>query len=142
MRTIIRTYKELIRIPTFEERFEYLKIGGTVGADTFGFDRYINQVLYHSGEWKSLRNDIIVRDLGHELAMESDDYEIFGNIIIHHMNPITIEDIAFRTDYVMNPDFLVCCSLAVHNAIHYGSNIFTNFEPIVRKPFDTCPWRK
>lgn len=139
MNTIIRTYSELITIPTFKERYEYLRIGGRVGKDTFGFDRYLNQVLYKSKEWKHIRNIVIERDNGCDLAMEG--YEIYDNIIVHHMNPITMEDLLYRRDYVLDPEYLVSTVHNTHNAIHYGDDslIFTTLTE--RRPNDTCPWR-
>ena len=139
MNTIIRTYSELITIPTFKERYEYLRIGGRVGKDTFGFDRYLNQVLYKSKEWKHVRNIVIERDNGCDLAMEG--YEIYDDIIVHHMNPITMEDLLYRRDYVLDPEYLISTVHKTHNAIHYGDDslIFTALTE--RRPNDTCPWR-
>lgn len=139
MRKIIRTYRELITIPTFEERFEYLKLNGTVGNNTFGFERYLNQKFYRSQQWQALRNEIIVRDNGCDLAM--DGHEIHGSIIIHHMNPIKVEDIVDVTDYLLNPDYLICTILSTHNAIHYGDETKLSKDPIIRSKNDTCPWR-
>lgn len=137
---IIRTYSELIKLPTFKERFEYLKLGGVIGEETFGFDRYLNQVFYKSREWKKLRNDIIVRDNGCDLAMP--DREIIDQtILIHHMNPITKEDILNMTEFVLNPEYLICTILNTHNAIHYGNSNLLYQEPIVRYKNDMCPWR-
>ena len=136
---MIRTYRELIQIPTFEERFEYLKLNGAVGQDTFGFDRYVNQKFYRSREWKRLRDEIIVRDNGCDLAIE--DREIFGRIIIHHMNPIRIEDIIDSTDLLLDPEYMVCVAHNTHNAIHYGDASLLPKGPIERRPYDTCPWR-
>lgn len=137
---IIRTYSELIKLPTFKERFEYLKLGGVIGEETFGFDRYLNQVFYKSREWKKLRNDIIVRDNGCDLAMP--DREIIDQtILIHHMNPITKEDILNMTEFVLNPEYLICTILNTHNAIHYGNSDLLYQEPIVRYKNDMCPWR-
>lgn len=136
---IIRTYKELIRIPSFEERFEYLKLNGVVGADTFGFDRYINQNFYSSAQWKKLRDEIIVRDNGCDLACS--DRMIGGQITIHHMNPITMNDIVDLTEFALNPDYLICVSSQTHKAIHYGDVTKLAREPIVRSRNDTCPWK-
>ena len=135
----IRTYSELILLPTFEERFKYLQLNGRVGDDTFGFDRYINQKFYRSAEWKRIRDYIIVRDNGCDLAV--DGYEIHGRILIHHMNPITISDIKFSTEYLMNPDYLICVTHNTHNAIHYGDEKQIITGPIVRTKNDTCPWK-
>lgn len=135
----IKTYSELILLPTFEERFKYLQLNGRVGDDTFGFDRYINQKFYRSAEWKRIRDYIIIRDNGCDLAV--DGYEIHGRILIHHMNPITISDIKFSTEYLMNPDYLICATHNTHNAIHYGDEKQIITGPIVRTKNDTCPWK-
>lgn len=136
----IRTYSELIQIPTFEGRFEYLKLGGKVGEETFGFDRYLNQMLYKLPEWKSVRNKVIVRDKGCDLAMP--DREICGIVLIHHMNPITVDDILNRMEYVLNMEYLICTILNTHNAIHYGDSELLYKGPIIRTKNDTCPWRR
>ena len=133
----IRTYSELILLQTFEERFKYLQLNGRVGDDTFGFDRYINQNFYRSAEWKRIRDQIIIRDNGCDLAFEG--YEIYGRILIHHMNPITISDIKFSTEYLMNPEYLICVTHNTHNAIHYGDEKQIITGPIVRTKNDTCP---
>lgn len=139
MRTI-RTYSELIKLHTFEDRYEYLKLNGKIGEETFGFDRYINQQLYQrSQKWKSVRDKVIIRDNGCDLSMEG--YEIWGKIIIHHMNPITIEDIERESDFVFNPEYLISTSLNTHNAIHYGDENLLIKAPIERIKYDTCPWR-
>ena len=135
----IRTYSELITIPTFEERCEYLQLKGSVGKDTFGYDRYLNQVLYRSPEWKRLRNQIIIRDGGCDLAC--DGYDIYGKVLIHHLNPITVEDVLARSRKVFDPDSLVCVSHSTHNAIHYGDVDLLVTGPIIRTKNDTCPWR-
>lgn len=143
MRTsmMIRTYSELIQLPTFRQRFEYLKLSGSVGKATFGYDRYLNQRFYTSKEWKDLRNEIIVRDNGCDLGLE--DFEIRGRILIHHMNPIVDDDIVNVSDYLMNPEYLICVSHDVHNAIHYGNNdILRAKEYVPRRPNDTCPWKE
>lgn len=136
---IIRTYSELIQLKTFEERFEYLKLDGIVGRETFGFDRYLNQMFYTSIEWKKFRRDIILRDNGCDLAIPGLD--IVGKIFIHHLNPITKEDILNRTEYLMNPEFVICSSKLTHDAIHYGDSDLLPKGPIERKRNDTCPWR-
>ena len=136
---IIRTYSELILLPTFKERFEYLKIGGKVGEETFGFDRYLNQILYTSPEWRSTRDRIIARDNGCDLAIPG--REINGKIMIHHMNPITVDDILRRSDFVFNPEYLICTIMNTHNAIHYGDSSLLYEDPIIRTKNDTCPWR-
>ena len=137
--TNISTYSELIQLPTFEERFEYLRLDGVVGRDTFGFDRYLNQQFYRSGEWKRIRNQVIVRDNGCDLGI--DDYEIHGRILIHHMNPISIEDLQHMSDLLINPEYLICVSHRTHNAIHYGDESLIVTAPIERSQNDTCPWR-
>lgn len=135
----IKTYSELITIPTFEERFQYLQLKGSVGKDTFGYDRYLNQVLYRSPEWKRLRNQIIIRDGGCDLAC--DGYDIYGKVLIHHLNPITVDDVLARSRKVFDPDNLVCVSHNTHNAIHYGDVDLLATGPIIRTKNDTCPWR-
>lgn len=135
----IKTYSELITLPTFEERFEYLQLKGTVGQETFGFDRYLNQILYNSKEWKHLRNKIIVRDNGCDLALEG--FEIHGQILIHHINPITIEDVIKRRETIFDPENLVCATHNTHNAIHYGDKSLLITGPVERRANDTCPWK-
>ena len=137
---IIRTYSELIRLPTFIDRFRYLKLDGTVGADTFGYDRYLNQGFYHSGEWRRIRDYVITRDFGRDLGLEG--YEIFGKIYIHHMNPISVKDVIHSSEYLSNPEFLICTTQNTHNAIHYSDESLLITEPKERTPFDTCPWRR
>ena len=137
--TNIRTYSELIQLPTFEERFDYLRLDGVVGKDTFGFDRYLNQQFYRSSEWKRIRNRVIVRDNGCDLGI--DEYEIHGRILIHHMNPISIEDLQHMSNLLMNPEYLICVSHRTHNAIHYGDESLIVSAPIERSQNDTCPWR-
>ena len=135
----IKTFSELIEIPTFEERFEYLKLGGFVGEETFGFDRYLNQNFYRSYEWRQLRNQIIIRDNGCDLACE--DRDIFGRVIIHHMNPITTDDLIHNSDFLMNPEYLICTIKQTHDAIHYGDLNSLMSIPKERYPNDTIPWR-
>lgn len=135
-----KSYSELIQFPTFLERFRYLQIGGTVGADTFGHDRYLNQILYRTAEWKRFRNRIILRDQGYDLGCEG--YEIFGKVIVHHINPITIEDILRRDHKIFDPDNVISTCLDTHNAIHYGDESLLITDPIERKPNDTCSWRR
>lgn len=139
-KNIIRTYSELITIQTYEERFKYLQLNGFVGEETFGFDRYLNQNFYRSKEWKRIRDQIIVRDMGCDLGIL--DREIYGNIIIHHMNPITTDDIYQVSDYLTNPEYLICTTLRTHNAIHYGDESLLITAPIERQPNDTSPWRR
>lgn len=137
---IIRTYSELIQIPTYEERFAYLRLGGTVGADTFGFDRWINQQFYSSPEWKAIRDEVIIRDNGCDLGIKG--YDIHGRIYIHHMNPISVRDIIDMTEYLLNPEYLICTTHNTHNAIHYGDENLLTFAPIERTKYDTCPWKR
>ncbi len=136
----IKTYSELIAIPTFIERFRYLRIGGAIGTETFGYDRHLNQTLYRSTEWKRFRRDIIVRDLGYDLGIE--DYEIIGKIIVHHINPITVEDVLRRNSMIFDPENVICTSMNTHNAIHYGDESLLMLEPIERTKNDTCPWKR
>lgn len=135
-----RTYSELIKLPTFDERFKYLKLSASVGAETFGFDRYLNQSFYRSSEWKRVRNEVIVRDMGCDLGCE--DHEIPGLIIVHHMNPLTLKDITNKTDYLLNPEYLISTCKRTHDAIHYSDESILYEEPIVRRPNDTCPWKQ
>lgn len=136
--TIIRRYSELKQLKTFKERFDYLKLSGVVGESTFGFDRYLNQYLYHSPEWKKVRNEVIVRDDGCDMGLE--DYPA-NRIIVHHMNPLSIEDVENRDDQIFDPEFLICVSLSTHNAIHFGDETLLPKLPVERKPGDMCPWR-
>lgn len=135
----IKTYSELITLPTFEERFNYLKLGGTVGESTFGFDRYLNQNLYKSQEWKSVRNKVIIRDNGCDLACEG--YEIYGKVLIHHINPITAEDIINRNPIIFDLENLITTVHNTHNAIHYGDENLLIKGPIERIKNDTIPWK-
>lgn len=137
---IIRTYSELSLLNTFEERFEYLRLDGIVGEETFGFDRYINQIFYKSKEWQSVRNYVIVRDNGCDLGIEG--HEIGGRILIHHMNPITVDDILRKSDFLMHPEYLISTINNTHNAIHYGDASLLITAPIERRKNDTCPWRQ
>lgn len=136
----IRTYSELMKLSTFEERYEYLKLGGAVGEETFGFDRYLNQIFYKSDEWKSIRSYVITRDNGCDLGVS--DREIRGDkILVHHMNPITKEDIINRSDILLNPEYLITTVKNTHDAIHYGDSELLYQGPIERTKNDTCPWR-
>lgn len=135
----IRTYSELSRLETFKERYEYLRLNGKVGEETFGVDRYLNQIFYKSDEWKAIRDFVIVRDDGCDLGVKG--YEIRGRILIHHMNPILPEDILKRSDLLLNPDYLITTVLSTHNAIHYGDESLLISEPIERTKNDTCPWK-
>ena len=136
----IRTYSELILLPTFEERFEYLRLDGKVGEDTFGFDRYLNQLFYRSQEWKKIRDYVIIRDNACDLGVEGHD--IYSKVLIHHMNPITARDIEKRTDLLLDPEYLICTTHNTHNAIHYGDENLIIKVPIVRTKNDTCPWKR
>lgn len=134
-----KSYSELVKLQTLRARFEYLKLSDKVGKETFGFDRYLNQRFYKSAEWKRLRDEIIIRDNGCDMGLE--DYPINGRIIIHHMNPLTPNDILFHGDFLLNTDNLICVSHNTHNAIHYGNFDLIDNEPIIRTKNDTCPWR-
>ena len=136
----IKTYSELSQIPTFEERFRYLKLTGIVGKETFGYDRYLNQLFYSSKKWKSIRDHVIVRDNGCDLGAEG--YDIHGRIIIHHMNIITREDIERESEYLLDPEFLITTTHNTHNAIHYGDESLLMSKPIERTKNDTCPWKR
>lgn len=138
--TMNRTYSELLLLPTFEERFEYLNLSGEVGDFTFGGKRWLNQDFYRSSEWKRARNAAIVRDLGLDLVV--DDRPIFGKVIVHHINPISIEDVARHSGKLFDLENLVCVSHETHNAIHYGdSRLLTPSKIVIRAPNDTCPWK-
>lgn len=137
---MIRTYSEMITLPTFLERFNYLRLDGCVGAETFGYDRYLNQTLYRTAEWKRFRNKIIVRDNGCDLGC--DGYEMFGKILVHHINPITVDDVLNRDPKIFDPDNVISTCLNTHNAIHYGDESLLITEPIERKPNDTCLWKR
>lgn len=137
---MIRTYSELIRLHTFEERYRYLRLGGAVGKETFGFDRYLNQQFYHTDEWKSIRNYVIIRDNGCDLGIEG--REIQDRILVHHMNPITKDDILERSEILLNPEYLICTVKNTHDAIHYGDEGLLVKAVVARTRNDTCPWRK
>lgn len=136
----IRTYSELIALPTFEERYRYLRLGGKVGEETFGFDRWLNQRFYKDPAWLESRDYAIVRDHGCDLAIPG--REISGRILVHHMNPITKEDILRRTKYLLDPEYLICTVKNTHDAIHYGDEGLLILDPIVRTKNDTCPWKR
>ena len=137
---MIRTYTELIQLPTFEQRFEYLRLRGSVAEETFGIERYLNQRFYRSQEWKDIRDTVILRDNGCDLA--DPDREIQGRIIIHHMNPILLRDILEHSEDIINPEYLITTCQDTHNAIHYGDISGTKQVGFTeRKPYDTCPWR-
>ena len=140
MSTLIRTYSELSRLKTFEERYRYLQLKGSVGKETFGFDRYLNQVWYQRNpKWKSARDAVIIRDNGCDLGIEG--REIYGKIIVHHMNVITLEDLERDRDILYDPENLISTMHTTHNAIHYGDESLLILDPIERKPNDTCPWK-
>ena len=136
---IIRTYSELSKLKTFEERYRYLRLNGKVGEETFGFDRWLNQRFYKDPEWLSIRDKVIIRDNGCDLGIK--DRKITGRIIVHHMNPITKEDILQRSDFLLNPDYLICTVKNTHDAIHYGDDSLLINEFVERSRNDTCPWR-
>lgn len=137
--TNIKTYSELSKLKTFEERYNYLKLGGIVGADTFGFDRYLNQMLYTSAKWRAVRDIVLVRDNGCDLGIEG--YGIYHKPIIHHMNPITVDDILKESDFLFNPEYLITTTHLTHNAIHYGDENLLMKAPVERSRNDTCPWK-
>lgn len=136
---MIRTYSELVTMSDYKDRYNYLKLLGSVGESTFGFDRYLNQRFYTSKEWLSIRDYVIVRDNGCDLGIEG--YDIHGRIYIHHMNPILPKDIVDTTEFLLNPEYLIATTHETHNAIHYGDESLLVTEPIMRSPNDTCPWK-
>ena len=137
---MIRTFNELRSLKTFEERFDYLQLHGKVGLDTFGFDRIFNQMFYRSKEWKRIRDEIIVRDLGRDLGIEGREI-LYGKIVIHHMNPISIKDIEESTEFLLNPNYPITTTPNTHRAIHYGDKSLLALDPVERRPNDTCPWK-
>lgn len=139
MSMTIKTYSELITIPTFIERYRYLRIGGSVGKETFGFERYLNQNFYSSVTWRNFRRDIIIRDMGCDMGVEG--FEMGGAIFLHHIIPITVEDIRRGHDCLLDPENVICVSFNTHNAIHYGDESLLITAPIERSRNDTCPWR-
>lgn len=138
--TMNKSYTEMLRYSTLLDRYNYLKLDGCVGRETFGFSRYLNQVLYCSNEWKRFRREVIIRDNGCIFGLEG--YDIKSRLIVHHINPITLEQIEDRDPMVFSMDNAVCVSHKVHEAIHYGDNSLLPQDPVERKPFDTCPWRE
>lgn len=136
---MIRRYRDLRSLTDIRDRFDYLKLGGQVGSSTFGFDRYLNQTFYKSREWQQARQTVILRDGGCDLGIEG--YEIGRGLVVHHMNPITIDDVLARKDEIFDPEFLICVSDRTHKAIHYGDAGLLPRDPVERKPGDTCPWR-
>ena len=135
----LRCYRELKRLSTFQERYEYLRIGGMVGESTFGFERYLNQMLYNSAVWRKVRDQVIIRDNGCDLGIEG--FQIHDHILVHHMNPITVQQIEESAAEIFDPEFLICCSYQTHNAIHYGDKELLPQLPIERQPNDMCPWK-
>lgn len=141
MKTNIRTYSELSKLKTFRERYEYLKLDGTVGEETFGFDRYINQMFYKSEEWKRIRNYVITRDNGCDLGIP--DRKIVDSVIlVHHMNPITKEDIINKNEILLDPEYLITTIKPTHDAIHYGDESLLAEDLVIRSKNDTCPWKR
>ena len=138
---MIRTYSELIRIPTFIERFEYLKLDGIVGEETFGFDRYLNQRFYRTPEWKRIRDEVIIRDNGCDLGSPDHPIPDGMKILIHHLNPMSVKDLARREKWILDPEYLISTIKRTHDAIHYGDESLLLLDPIERRPNDTCPWR-
>lgn len=136
----IKTYSELCKLKTFEQRYNYLRLGGRVGEETFGFDRYINQDFYRSLEWKNVRDKVIARDCGCDLGVIG--REIHGQVLIHHMNPITVDDIIKKSEFILDPEYLITTIHQTHRAIHYGDIGLLLSEPIIRTKHDTCPWKK
>lgn len=136
----IRTYSELITLPTFEERFKYLKLNGKVGEETFGFDRYLNQIFYKSYTWLKVRDSVIIRDCGCDLGISG--REIYGKILVHHMNPIEDKDLINKNDIILDPEYLICTTKNTHDAIHYGDTDLLFTDPIIRSKNDTCPWKR
>lgn len=139
MSSLIRRYSELRRLNSFKERYEYLRLAGIIGESTFGFDRYLNQLLYTSAKWKKVRNEIIIRDNGCDLGVPG--YDLKTKIIVHHMNPLTIKEVEEVSDDIFNPEYLICVSQRTHNAIHYGDASLLPHLPVERRPNDTCPWK-
>lgn len=136
---MIKTYSELVSFPTFLERYEYLKLNSRIGDETFGYDRYLNQMFYKSKEWLEVRRDVILRDCGCDLGIK--DREILGKVLIHHLNPISLKDIDDRNPMILDMENLICVSHTTHNAIHYGNEQLVKHDLVIRKPNDTCPWR-
>lgn len=137
---VVRTYSELILLPTLEERFEYLKLDGKVGEELFGYARYLNQVFYHSERWKDAKSEVILRDGGYDLGVRG--WKIIGNIYVHHMNPVTLEQLKADDPCLYDPENLISCSFKTHQAITYGSKALIPQPLIIRRPNDTCPWKK
>ena len=141
MKTNIKTYSELSKFKTFKERYEYLRLDGIVGEETFGFDRYLNQMFYKSEEWKRIRNYVIIRDNGCDLGIQ-DRKIIDGVILVHHMNPITKEDIINKNEILLDPEYLITTVKNTHDAIHYGDESLLVEDLVERSANDTCPWKR
>ena len=139
VKKMLRTYTELSKLNSFLERYEYLRLGGKVGEETFGFDRYLNQIFYKDPEWLEARDNVIIRDGGCDLGMP--DREIKGKVLVHHMNPVTKEQILRRDPILFDPEYLICTIKSTHDAIHYGDETLLMLDPIVRTKNDTCPWK-
>lgn len=138
MTTLIRTYRQLTRLETFEERYDYLRLASSIGVATFGFDRWMNQAFYRSTEWKTARRHVITRDLGHDLGVEG--YEISGDVHVHHMNPMSVADVVHAEATILDPEYLISVSSRTHNAIHFGDERLLPQGPIQRMPGDTKLW--
>lgn len=136
---MIRTYSELVKIPTLEERFEYLRLNGHVGEELFGYKRYLNQVFYRSPEWKKVRREVVLRDNGMDLGV--DGYDISGAVYVHHMNPITLDELKSNDPCLIDPEFLISCSRKMHEAITFGDASLIPQKPVIRTPNDMCPWK-
>ena len=136
-----KRYSELAKLETFEERFKYLKLNGKVGEDTFGSSRYLNQSFYSSSEWRRFRREIIIRDNGCDLGIEGREIPKGAKLFIHHINPISVDDLCENTDLLMDPDNVICCSYNTHQAIHFGDESILSLDIVERKPNDTIPWR-
>lgn len=141
MNSNFRTYSELIMLPTFKERFNYLKLNGQVGESTFGFDRYLNQMFYRLPEWRKIRNQVIIRDQGCDLGVIGREIPNGAKIIVHHINPMSTKDIANKLDWILDPEYLISTMKNTHDAIHYGDESILYSDPVERMPGDTCPWR-
>ena len=139
---IIKRYSDLIKLPTAKERFEYLKLPGSIGTSTFGFDRYLNQAFYRSKEWRKFRRDMIIRDGGCDMALPDREIPDGAKLILHHINPLTLEEVEEQGPALFDPENVVCVSDRTHNAIHYGDISLLTMEPTIRRPFDTCPWKQ
>lgn len=140
MKNTTKSYQELSRLKSFEDRFDYLKLTGIVGETTFGFDRYLNQAFYRSKEWRNVRREVIIRDEGCDMGHP--DHPINGRVIIHHINPVSLEDLDEGSDILLDPNNLVCVSETTHNAIHFGDSTLLPEPYVERSKYDTCPWKQ